>query len=63
MSITYESAYKRYRDAREEYERLESQLVAVRAKMNAAERECSVELRKLLDEQRAPNSGVRKSET
>lgn len=50
MSITYESAHKRYRDAREEYFRLESLLAQARATMNAAERECSVEWRKLLDD-------------
>jgi hypothetical protein len=50
MSITYESAHKQYRDARDEYDRLESLLAAARAKMNAAERECSVEWRKLLNE-------------
>lgn len=49
MSVTYESAHKRYRDAREEYHQLEAALAIVRAKMNAAERECSAEWRKLLD--------------
>jgi len=46
--IEYESAHKRFRDARDEYCRLESELAVARAKMNAAERECSVEWRKVL---------------
>lgn len=46
----YEGAHKRFRDARDEYQRLESELAAARARMNAAERECSVEWRRFLDE-------------
>lgn len=47
--IEFESTHKRYLDAREEYLRLESLLAVARAKMNEAERNCSVEWRKLLD--------------
>lgn len=50
--MTYESAHKRYTDARKEYCELESQLAVARAKMNAAERDCSIEWRKLLDASR-----------
>lgn len=47
--IEYESAHKRFRDARDEYYRIESELAVALAKLNAAERECSVEWRQLLD--------------
>lgn len=52
MTVTYESAHKRYLDAREDCHRLESEMAVARAKMNAAERECSVEWLKLLDDAR-----------
>lgn len=49
MSITYESTHARYVQARQEYFRLESELAAARAKLTAAERDCSVEWRKVLE--------------
>lgn len=48
----YEGAHKRFREARDEYNRIESDLAVARAKLNAAERECSVEWRKVLDDAR-----------
>jgi len=64
MSTTYESAHKRYRDARDEYIRLEALLAVAREKMNAAEGECSTEWRKLMNEveARANSPADRKSE-
>lgn len=53
MTITYESAHKRFRDAREEYYKLEAALAVARAIMNAAERECSFEWRNLLEASKA----------
>lgn len=56
--MTYETAHKRFRDAREKYHRLESELAAARAEMNAAERDVSVEWRKILDEAHARRSAL-----
>jgi hypothetical protein len=48
--VSYESAHKRFVDARKEYQRLESELAAARFKMNQAERECSAAWLKVLAE-------------
>lgn len=61
--IDYESTHKRFRDARDEYERLESELAVARAKMNAAERDCSAEWRKLLDANRSTFSSTVRGDT
>jgi hypothetical protein len=51
--VTFESAHKRLRDAREKYHRLTSELSVARAQLNAAERDVSVEWRKVLDDAHA----------
>lgn len=56
--MSYESAHKRFANARERYHQLESELAVARAEMNAAERECSVEWRKVIDEAHARRSAV-----
>lgn len=49
MSDAFDAAHKRFRDAREDYDRLRSELAAACAKMNAAERDVAVEWQKVLD--------------
>ena len=49
INYAYASARKNYREAREEYFRLESEIAVALAKMTRAERKCSIEWRKVLD--------------